>query len=132
MEGMSQDEIASSIGKDPAWLSRTIKGPANWTLKTLGALTFALKGELSIEVIPTESMTEKKSCNYDAYAVGEEASLLSPEMSVPVSSRPEAAMQRNCFVIISGDGISTHHKQRYVTPLEGKKNTSGCEMGKSL
>ena len=66
-EGKKQEEIADKIGKDPAWLSRSIKGPANWTLKTLGALVVALDGKLTIKVGALEDHQQMNPSNYDAY-----------------------------------------------------------------
>lgn len=66
-DGVTQEQIAASIGKDPAWLSRTMKGPANWTLKSLGALVVALDGKLNIQVEAVEDDTSITTANFNAY-----------------------------------------------------------------
>lgn len=47
-EGMTQADLAKAIGRDEAWVSRTLSGPGNWTLKTIGTLVQGLNGELEI------------------------------------------------------------------------------------
>ena len=37
-EGMKQTDIANALGHDPAWVNRNLRGPGNWTLKTIGEL----------------------------------------------------------------------------------------------
>ena len=53
-EGMTQASLASRIGRDPAWVNRNLRGPGNWTLRTLGEFVAALMGNLEIRVIPAE------------------------------------------------------------------------------
>ena len=38
-EGMKKKDIAEALGRDPAWVSRSLSGPGNWTLTTFGELT---------------------------------------------------------------------------------------------
>jgi transcriptional regulator with XRE-family HTH domain len=49
-EGMTQADLARTIGRDEAWVSRTLSGPGNWTIKTIGTLVQGLNGELEITV----------------------------------------------------------------------------------
>jgi transcriptional regulator with XRE-family HTH domain len=65
-EGMTQADLAARLGKDPAWVSRKLSGPTNWTLRTLGDLTDALDGEVEIKILDIHSQAVERS-NYDAY-----------------------------------------------------------------
>jgi hypothetical protein len=65
-EGMKQTHIVDAIGRDPGWVSRTFRGPGNWTLRTLGELVEALNGELEIIVHAKEDVPERL-VNYSAY-----------------------------------------------------------------
>lgn len=78
--GMTQEQIAASIGKDPAWLSRVMKGPANWTLKTLGALVVALDGKLNIQVEAVEDNKGIMMTNFDAYHAQDPSYIFLPDM----------------------------------------------------
>jgi hypothetical protein len=64
-EGMTQQDIAQFLDRDPAWVSRNLSGPANWTLRTFGELTEALSGYAHIVVEPTEDIVPG---NFDVYA----------------------------------------------------------------
>lgn len=66
-EGMTQAELAKAIGKDEGWVSRTLNGPANWTIKTIATLVAGLDGELDIIVNALEDPMSMPS-NYDAYS----------------------------------------------------------------
>ncbi len=66
-EGRTQSDLASTLGKDEGWLSRNLRGPGNWTIKTLGEMVEALDGELEIFVHPIEDI-EKDGRNDDAYS----------------------------------------------------------------
>ena len=65
-EGMKQIQLAKSIGRDSGWVSRNLRGPGNWTLRTLGELVEGLDGELTITVYPLESAPSRRD-NYSAY-----------------------------------------------------------------
>lgn len=58
--------MAAKIGKDPAWVSRNMRGPRNWTFKTFGALIEALDGEVEIEAFRKEAPAQAPS-NHRAY-----------------------------------------------------------------
>ena len=40
--GVKQSDIAAALGRDPAWVSKQLKGPGNWTLRTIGELVEAM------------------------------------------------------------------------------------------
>lgn len=63
-EGIRQKDIAEKLEKREAWVSRSLRGPGNWTVRTLAELTDALGGELEITVRPIEDISSK---NYHAY-----------------------------------------------------------------
>lgn len=65
-EGMSQLDLAIRLGRDPAWVSRKLAGPTNWTLRTLGDLADALDGEVEIHLIDLNVAPSRR--NYDAYS----------------------------------------------------------------
>jgi transcriptional regulator with XRE-family HTH domain len=64
--GMKQTELAEKLGRDTGWLSRKLKGPGNWTLRTFGEMAEALDGELEIRIVPLEDQLQIKP-NFDAY-----------------------------------------------------------------
>lgn len=53
-EGMKQKEIATLLGRNPAWVSRNLSAPGNWTLRTFGEFMQALGGEAEIRVLAME------------------------------------------------------------------------------
>ena len=65
-EGMTQASLASKIGRDPAWVNRNLRGPGNWTLRTLGEFVAALMGDLEIKVHPAERTSCSRE-NFHAY-----------------------------------------------------------------
>ena len=65
-DGLKQIELAEKLGRDTGWVSKKLRGPGNWTLRTLGELVGALEGELEIRVAPLEQPLYARS-NYDAY-----------------------------------------------------------------
>jgi len=66
-EGMNQSELASAIGRDPAWVSRNLRAPGNWTLRTLGEFVEGLDGDIEIIVRANEDVSAHRK-NYDAYS----------------------------------------------------------------
>lgn len=64
--GMTQAQLAQAIGKDTGWVSRNLRGPGNWTMKTIGAFVIGLNGEIEISVHALEDPLPIRS-NYDAY-----------------------------------------------------------------
>jgi hypothetical protein len=65
-EGMTQADIASALGSDPGWVSKNLRGPGNWTLRTFGAFVEALRGEAQITVRASEDPLPVRS-NWHAY-----------------------------------------------------------------
>lgn len=65
-DGLTQKEVADFLDKDPAWVSRALSGPSNWTMKTLGELAEALDGLLFITAVHVDDY--KPLDNYDIYA----------------------------------------------------------------
>jgi hypothetical protein len=65
-EGMKQLDIVRALSRDPAWVSRNLRGPGNWTLRTIGELVEALNGEIEIVIHAKEEVPERPS-NYSAY-----------------------------------------------------------------
>ena len=63
-QGVSQKDIAEFLGRDPAWVSRALRGPANWTMRTFGELVEALNGVIEIGIVPVEELPRD---NYDIY-----------------------------------------------------------------
>jgi hypothetical protein len=74
-EGMNQVEIANAIGGDTGWVSRNLRGPGNWTMKTFGAFVEALNGEAQITIRAMEDRPIVLT-NYHAY-VGYEPEIVS-------------------------------------------------------
>lgn len=64
-EGLSQKELSEFLEKDPAWVSKNLSGPGNWTLRTIGAFMEALNGHIQIKVVPLEKCDE--GSNFDFY-----------------------------------------------------------------
>lgn len=56
-EGMTQRDIAAKLERDPAWVSRALSGPKNWTMRTLGELAHALDGHVTIRVEAVEDFS---------------------------------------------------------------------------
>ena len=65
--GMTKRQLAHAVDRDPAWVSRTLKGPGNWTLRTAGELIQALNGEVEILVLGLEDSTRDNYNAYDGY-----------------------------------------------------------------
>jgi hypothetical protein len=65
-EGLTQKDIADFLDKDQGTVSRTLAGPGNWTLKSIGELAEAMDGIVFIEVIAAEKYVSGD--NYDVYA----------------------------------------------------------------
>ena len=64
-EGMTQKDIVLAIDRQPAWVSRSLRGPGNWTLRTISDLALALRGEIEIKV---HALEDHELPNYHAYA----------------------------------------------------------------
>jgi transcriptional regulator with XRE-family HTH domain len=66
-QGMTQAQLADALGGDAGWLSRNLKGPGNWTLRTIGRFVEALGGEVELSVYGLEDPLSSRP-NYHAYA----------------------------------------------------------------
>lgn len=55
-EGMSKKDLADRLERDPAWVSRALGGPKNWTMRTLGELAKALGADVQIKVTAIEDL----------------------------------------------------------------------------
>jgi transcriptional regulator with XRE-family HTH domain len=53
--GLSQRELASKLGKHPAYVSRILNGSHNLTLKTIAEVAVALGQQVRIEIEPQAS-----------------------------------------------------------------------------
>ena len=86
-EGMKQRDIADAIGRQPATVSRNLRGPRNFTLRTLGEFVEALNGELEIIVRANEDPLLVPT-NYHAYLDN-----LAPETAyLPSSTTPTSSL----------------------------------------
>jgi transcriptional regulator with XRE-family HTH domain len=68
-EGRTQADLAASLGKDEGWLSKNLKGPGNWTIRTIGEIVEALDGDIEIIVRAAEDVNcdQKNSDAYSGY-----------------------------------------------------------------
>src|SRR5216683_6820779 len=57
-DGLSQDDIAASLGIDKSLVSRRFSGEENHTLKTLSFMATAMRCRLSIQFCPYEELGE--------------------------------------------------------------------------
>jgi len=65
-EGWTQAYLAERMGRDPAWISRKLSAPGNWTLRTFGAFIEALDGEAEI-LLHDLNAPNLLGSNFDAY-----------------------------------------------------------------
>jgi transcriptional regulator with XRE-family HTH domain len=106
-EGMTQAQLAEALGGDSGWLSRNLKGPGNWTLKTVGRLVEALVGEVEIKV---HALEDSAGANYHAY-VGYESPLIvtRPDMAAKDVKQATASSKKaahNLQHMVAADLIS--------------------------
>jgi hypothetical protein len=71
---MKQVDLAHAIARSPAWVNRSLRGPGNWTLRTLGELVQGMNGELEITVHGIEDALPIRP-NFHAYADYEAAAV---------------------------------------------------------
>jgi transcriptional regulator with XRE-family HTH domain len=64
--GMTQAQLADAMGGDTGWVSRNLRGPGNWTLRTVGRFVEALNGEVELKVHGLEDPLTVPP-NYHAY-----------------------------------------------------------------
>jgi transcriptional regulator with XRE-family HTH domain len=102
-EGMTQAQLADALGGDTGWLSRNLRGPGNWTLRTVGRFVEALNGEVELKIHGLEDPLPVPP-NYHAY-IGYE-----PEI-VTTSSKASMVPRLGGSASISGPAL-----QRGVIP----------------
>lgn len=69
--GLTQKELAQRIGCSRSLVSRSLRGPGNWTLRTLAEFADALEGEVEIRVFGLDEPRSDRD-NYDAYEAHKE------------------------------------------------------------
>jgi transcriptional regulator with XRE-family HTH domain len=107
-EGMTQTDIANALGSDPGWVSKNLRGPGNWTLRTFGAFVEALNGEARITIRALDDPPQVLS-NYHAYvgyepetptATANDAASLPPSGSSPSSTLVQRGRGANTAILI--------------------------------
>ena len=105
-QGMSQKDLSDALDRDPAWVSRNLAGPANWTMKTFGEFVDGLEGFATIAVIPKEDVP---AGNFDIYKdIEDEASIREPigiTLSQPNSRAVIVNMQAPGGLTVSSDRV---------------------------
>jgi hypothetical protein len=100
-EGLTQVDLANAIGADPGWVSKNLRGPGNWTMRTFGTFVEGLDGEAQITIRAAEDPLPVLT-NYHAY-VGYE-----PEITVTFSKdsiSQNSISQKRSASSISGPSI---------------------------
>ena len=67
----AEADLASAIDADAGWVSKNLRGPGNWTMRTFGAFVEALRGEAQISIRALEDPLPRT--NYHAYVEYEPA-----------------------------------------------------------
>ena len=88
-EGMKQVDLVNFLKCDPGWVSKALRGPGNWTMRTFGALAAGMNGEIEIALHAMEDPLPSLP-NYHAYADYDSNSLVQ-SVSAPT---PPAKMAR--------------------------------------
>jgi transcriptional regulator with XRE-family HTH domain len=91
-EGMTQTDIASALGSDPGWVSKNLRGPGNWTLRTFGAFVEALNGEAQITIRALDDPPQILS-NYHAYVGYEPQTATMPVRTALPSATSQTSSQ---------------------------------------
>jgi hypothetical protein len=108
-EGMTQAQITEEIDADAGWVSRNLRGPGNWTMKTFGAFVEALNGEVQISIRAAEDPLPVIT-NYHAYVDYE------PEM--PATTQSVSGMRVSGSTIqITPSGNAPQTKRRGPTAV---------------
>jgi transcriptional regulator with XRE-family HTH domain len=99
-EGMTQVQLADALGGDAGWLSRNLRGPGNWTLRTVGRFVEALNGEIELKIHGMEDPLPAPP-NYHAY-VGYEPQAATvadaPVFGRQTPATPKAHLPTNRFM----------------------------------
>jgi transcriptional regulator with XRE-family HTH domain len=88
-EGMTQAQLADALGGDAGWLSRNLRGPGNWTLRTVGRFVEALNGEVELKVHGLEDPLPSPP-NYHAY-IGYEPEITTTSSKSTILAKASAA-----------------------------------------
>jgi transcriptional regulator with XRE-family HTH domain len=94
--GLTQADLANRLGKDAGWVSKRLRGPGNWTLRTLGELVEALDGELEINVSPLEEPSYPAR-NFDAYDAA--ATRSTPKIETNASIATTGSEKPRCYAL---------------------------------
>jgi transcriptional regulator with XRE-family HTH domain len=97
-EGLTQQKLAEILERDKGWVSRALRGPANWEFKTFARLVRALRGEAEISVYPLELPAEEE--NYHAYRDNTVGEVLSRTTTF-AESRPVPIGNQNGQVFVT-------------------------------
>ena len=81
-QGVSRGELARRLGTSPAYVTKILRGNANFTLASMVKLARALGSELGIKLTPRESRTPRATARPTA-SVSEGA-----RPTVPLAARP--------------------------------------------
>lgn len=84
-EGMTQADLAAAIAADTGWVSKNLRGPGNWTMRTFGSLVESLGGRAEITVRAAEDPPAVRS-NYHAYVDYPQT------MGLPGMTRPQGSL----------------------------------------
>lgn len=104
-EGMTQVDVANAIDGDPGWVSKNLRGPGNWTMKTFGTFVEALNGEALITVRAAEDPLPVRS-NYHAY-VGYEPEITVTSSNITVRQRGGSASSASGPIVRRGPANTT-------------------------
>lgn len=109
-EGMRQIDLAQALKRDPAWISRALSAPGNWTMRTFGELVVAMGGDIEIKIHAIEDPLPERT-NYDAYAAHD---LLSYDKTASVMDAPkkpqESKFSPNRLIDLGGHGPSVSRR----------------------
>ncbi|MDA8051134.1 MAG: hypothetical protein M0002_14230 [Rhodospirillales bacterium] len=99
--GLTQKALADAIGRDRAWVSKNLRAPGNWTLRTFGELVQGLNGEVEIKLAGSEDAVVQPA-NYYAY----DGYITGPSPSMDINSAGTISLGSSVVanIEISGKG----------------------------
>jgi len=62
-EGLKRSELAVKIGSTPAYVTKILRGDANFTLETMTKLAMAVGGRLQIEIVDAGDVSLRQETN---------------------------------------------------------------------
>jgi transcriptional regulator with XRE-family HTH domain len=92
-EGISRSELARRLGTSPAYVTKILRGDANFTLATMVRLARALGTELRLQLIPTATVDREASKRPEARPQKRESHVRRPSSRVG-RLRPAAGQVR--------------------------------------